>query len=105
MNCLLKQNNPLDWFAIKTVKRNSLTVGYLPKEISRIMKFFNKRGAKVSVQLTFSHYHKSPLVQGGLEVGCELTTGMPLTARNHILVVKYLVFGKDLYTEPKEKSR
>ena len=46
------------------------------------MKFFNKRGAKVSVQLTFSHYHKSPLVQGGLEVGCEVTTGMPLTAKN-----------------------
>ena len=52
LRCLFEENNPYDRFAIKTVTSEGTTVGHLPREISRIKKFFMDRGAVVSVQLT-----------------------------------------------------
>ena len=44
------------------------TVGHLPVEISRTTKFLLDGGAEVIVKLTKTHFRRSPLVQGGLEI-------------------------------------
>ena len=103
LNCQFEENNPFDQFAIKTVTGSGLTVGHLPKEISRVTKYLIDRGANVTVQLTSTHYRRSPLVQGGLEIRCEVTVRMPATVKNHLLIEKYVELVKELYTDPKEE--
>ena len=44
------------------------TIGHLPVEISRTTKFLLDGGAEDIVKLTKTHFRRSPLVQGGLEV-------------------------------------
>ena len=61
-------------FPIKVCERNSeKPVGHFPREISRVTKFIIEPGATVDVELTSDHYRRSPLVQGGLEIKCEVT--------------------------------
>ena len=62
------------------------TVGHLPREISKPTKFLIDRGARVTAEITSSHYRKSPLLQGGLEVLCKITVAMPETIKNHMLL-------------------
>ena len=67
-------HNPYDCFAIKVCEvGNENAVGYLPREISRITKFFVDRGAIVSAQLNSEHYRRSPIVHGGMEIACKVT--------------------------------
>ena len=48
-----KKDNPFDIFAIKVMDRNSgATVGHLPMENSRAIKFILDRGARVFATLT-----------------------------------------------------
>ena len=61
-------------------------------EISRATKVLLDRGAEVSVTITGTHYHQSPLVQRGLEISCNLTSNLPLQ--------KYLEIVSNLYVEP-----
>ena len=42
-------------------------------EISRVTKFLLDRGANVSAKLRSTHYRRSPLVQGGIEIQCVVT--------------------------------
>ena len=70
-------------------------------EISRATKFLRDRGAEVSVTIIGTHYSRSPLVQGGLEIPCNLTANLPgYSARNHVLLQKYLEIVSGLYVEP-----
>lgn len=69
--CLFEENNVFDMFAIKTLHADGrTTVGHLPREISRPTKFLLDRGAKVEAELSATHYRRSPLFQGGLEIPC-----------------------------------
>ena len=68
--CLYEENNPYDHFAIKTLSSDGKIVGHLPREISRVTKFFLDHGANISVKLTSRHYRRSPFVQGGMEIAC-----------------------------------
>ena len=103
LNCLFEENNPFGQFAIKTVKGNDLTVGHLPKKVSRVTKFLINIRADVTVQLISTYYCKLPLVQDGLEICCDVNVRMPATVKNHILFDKYLELVKNLYTERKEE--
>ena len=70
-------------------------------EISRASKILPDRGTEVSVTITGTHYRRSPLVQGGLEIPCNLNTSLPgYSARNYVLLQKYLEIVSDLYVEP-----
>ena len=70
-------------------------------EISRATRFLLDHGTEVSVAITGTHYHRSPLVQGGLEIPCNLTTSLSgYSARNHVLLQKYLEIVSHLYVEP-----
>ena len=104
LNCLHEQGNAFDIFAIKTFCQNGKIVGHLPREISRITKFILDRGARVNAVLTSNHYRRSPLVQGGLEIPCEVTIRMPATIKNHMVVDRFKELLNEFYTEPQEEE-
>ena len=58
-------------FAIKTSRMSdNKIVGHLPRQIFRATKFLLDRGANVTARLSSTHYQRSPLFQGGLEIPC-----------------------------------
>ena len=90
-------------FAIKTRKSIGQIVGHLPREISRLIKLLLDRGAVVQVTLSTTHYRRSPLVQGELEIACKVSVKMPGTIKNHLLIDRYFELVRSLYTEPKNE--
>ena len=74
-------------FAIKTCRlEGGQIVDHLPREISRPTKFLLDREAKVTAQLTGTHYRRSPLVNGGLEIPCLVTVAIPGRIKGHRLI-------------------
>ena len=103
LDCYDEFENTFDMFAIKTCKSNGQIVGHLPREISRVTKFLLDRGAVVQATLSTTHYRRSPLVQGGLEIACKVSVKMPGTIKNHLLMDRYFELVRSLYTEPKNE--
>ena len=105
LNCFHEEGNAFDGFAIKACEKdkNEIVV-HLPMEISRVTKFLLDRGANVSAKLTSTHYRRSSLVQGGIEIPCVVTMSMPGTVTNQLLMERYKQFVETLYTEPKEEE-
>ena len=100
-----RADSKLDRFAIKVCEKDkNEIVGHLPMEISRVTKFLLDRGANVSAKLTSTHYRRSPLVQGGIEIPCVVTVSMPGTVINQLLMERYKQLVETLYTEPKEEK-
>ena len=80
--CYHEPDNPFDEFAIKVCKEGKeVPVGHLPREISRATKFFIDRGANITVTLTSDHYRRSPLIQGGMEIACKVTSSIYIKSR------------------------
>ena len=75
-------------------------VRHLPMEISRVTKFLLDRGANVSAKLTSTHYRRSPLVQGGIEVSCVVIVSMPDNVINQLLMERCKQLIETLYTKP-----
>ena len=73
-------------------------------EISRVTKFLLDRGANLSAKLTRTHYRRSPLVQGGIDIPCVVTVFMLGTAVSQLLMERYRQLVETLYTEPKEEE-
>ena len=71
-------------------------------ELSRISKFVLDRAAIIEVKLHETHYCRSPLVQGGLEIPCYLVIRMPNTMKSAELLKKYLKLFENCYEEPQE---
>ena len=67
LECLFKRHNLFGMFAIKTCR---LEGGQI---VDHLTKFLSDRGGKVTAQLTGTHYRKSLLFQGGLEISCLVT--------------------------------
>ena len=62
-------------------------------------------GAEASVTITGTQYHRSPLVQGGLKIPCNLTASFSgYSTSNRMLLQKYLEIVSDLYVEPTNKE-
>ena len=91
-------------FAIRTVNQVGVTVGHLLREISRATKFLLDHGAKISLRLFSTHYRRSLLVQGGLEIPCHKTTKLPGTIRNHMIMDRYEEIVEEPYCEPKDEE-
>ena len=94
LHCYHEKYNLYDEFAIKTVHKNGETVGHLPREISRVTNFFLDRGVSMHIKLPSSHYRRSPLVQGGMEIPCTLFCSMTSILKNAQQLVK------ERYTKP-----
>ena len=76
-------------FSIKTCKPDKITVGHLPREISRPTKFWLDRGPKIVAEVESSHYRRSPLIKGGLEIRCKVSVTLPGTIKNHMLLDRH----------------
>ena len=59
-------------------------VGYLPREIFTI-----ERGAIVDVELTSDHYRRSPFVQGGQKIKCEVTVKVSYATPTQVTGITY----------------
>ena len=103
LKCAHDKNNPFDDCAIKTMNNSGQTVGHLPMELSRITKFLIDRGAKVEAQLSSTNYRRSPLIQGDLEIPCDVIVTMPGTIDNQLILEKYKKLVCEKYAEPKEE--
>ena len=78
-------------------------MGHLPKEISRATKCIIDRGAVVTVEISSDHCRRSPLVQGGLEVPCNITVKTHPSFNLNVLK-KYEELVNTLYAEPKNEE-
>ena len=54
--------------------------------------------------LTGTHYRRSPLVKGGLEIACKVSVSMCRTCLNLFLLEKYKQLSEELHIEPKEET-
>ena len=101
-----EKDNPYDSFSIKVSKPDSPAeiAGHLPMEICRITKFIINRGAQVAVKIRGRHYRGSLLVQGGLEVPCEIKITMVGSIINHHLLVRCESLLKELHIETKDEE-
>ena len=103
--CNFEPGNEFDMFAIQAcILRDhvQVTVGHLPREISRPTKFLLDRGAEVTASLIGTHYRRSPLIQGGLEIPCIVTVTISGNALGHLLMVRYEEMVGNLYCEPND---
>ena len=89
LSCSHEKQNLFDMFAIKTCRlSDNKTVGHLPREISRATKYLFDR-AKITATLSSSHYRRSPLFQGGLEIPCSVKVCLPDNIKGDMLIGKY----------------
>ena len=102
--CAHDKNNPLDDFATRIMNNSDQPVGYLPMELSQITKFFIDSGAKVEAELSSTNYRRSPLIQGGLEIPCDVIVTMLGTTDNQLTLGKYKKLVCEKYAEPKEEA-
>ena len=99
LDCSHEKENPYDYFAIKTCKKDGMIVGHLPMEISHPTKCLLDRGARITATLTSTSYYASPLAQGGLEIPCLLKIFMPRTVKNTQIISMYEKMIETLYQE------
>ena len=93
-------------FAIKTCLTDKngkeQIVGHLPLELSRFAKYLLDRGAVDTAKLTSTH---SVLVQGGLEIPCQVKAEMMATEKNKRILAHYLdLVNKNYKDLPPEKE-
>ena len=62
-----------DNFAIALVNNNSVTVGYMPKFMSKLTYFFLKHGGHIKFEVNGGKKHLKDWEQGGLEIPATLT--------------------------------
>ena len=100
-DCIHERGNPFDLFAIAIKKTTGETAGHLPMGNSKVTKYLIKRGARFTVVLTTSKYCVSPLVQGRLEIPCEVGIYLPPTQKMLELVGIYNNFIQpQIYPRP-----
>ena len=105
LKCAHEVDNPYDMFSMKICKPDSNEiVGHLPMEISWITKFIFNRGPVCTIKIRGKHYRRSPLVQSGLEIPCDVTISVIGSVVNHLLLAKYESLLKELYVEPKDEE-
>ena len=67
-----------------------------------LTKYFLDRGVSMHCKLYSRHYRRSPLVQGELEIECEVVINSRATMLQSRLTARYLELVKDMYNEPAE---
>ena len=70
-----------------------------PRNFS-VTKFLLDCEATITATLSSTHYRRSPLVQGGLEIPCVVNAKLIGTKKNKEILAKYLEMAQTHYTEP-----
>ena len=65
-------------------------MGHLPLEISRFTKFLLDRGATITATVSSTHYQRSPLVLGGLEIPSVANAKLIGKKKKKEMLAKYL---------------
>ena len=97
--CIYEENNAFDVLAIKTCKEDGKIVGHLPRELSQTIKLILDRGARILAVLESTHYRKSPLVQGGVEIPCQVTMEISPTFKDGQLLDRLIQLVEIVYCE------
>ena len=71
LKCIREPANMVDRYAVAVMKDETI-IGHLPRKISRIASLFICRGGKIMCRVTGRRRRSSDLIQGGLEVPCQL---------------------------------
>ena len=97
--CIYEENNAFDVLAIKTCKEDGKIVSHLPRELSRTIKLILERGARILAVLESTHYRKSPLIQRGVEIPCQLTMEISPTFKDGQLLDRLIQLVEIVYCE------
>ena len=90
-------------FAIKTCQINQNKIfGHLLRGISRAAKFLYDRVANLT-HLSSTHYRRSPLFQGRIEIPRTVKVCFPLRIKSDMLIRKYKEIVESLYIQPKNE--
>ena len=103
LQCDHESDNDYNLFAIKAFRDSEFhpqIVGHLQLVIYRFTKFLLDRGATITASFSSTHYRRSPLVQGGLEIPCVVNEKLIGTKKNKEILAKYLEMIQTHYTEP-----
>ena len=85
------------------LQKDGTIVGHLPMKLARITKFLLDRSFGVTATLASTHYRRSPLVQGGLEIPCKVQILMNIRTKQQQLVLeRYKQLVNSCYLEPSE---
>ena len=97
-----ESRNCHDRYAIAVMKHlpGTLVASVVPREISRCTYFIIIHGAKVSCKVMDVHHRRSPLVQGGLEIPCQLIVEMEMTDKKSLAIAEYKRLVSEQYQEP-----
>ena len=101
-----ERDNPYDHNAVAA--RKSLpgtlavesTIGHLPKEISRFTSFLMQHSALVTLKVLDTHYRRSPLARGGLEIPVLVMVKMNYSLQNKDALFEYKTLVEQHYQEP-----
>ena len=78
--------------------QNATIVAHLSRELSQTLKrFLLDRGARISTVLTSTHYRRSLLVQGGIEIPRKVSQNVSDSTR---LLDGFMELVKTVYSEP-----
>ena len=77
-----------------------MIVGHLPRELSRALKFILDRVARILTVLTSAHYRKSALVQGWIEIPCQVKVEMSLTLKRGQILDRLIELVEVVCSEP-----
>ena len=83
-----EHNNPHDRFSVAMMK-GELTVGHIPKEISKVCWFFLYKGRTICCTVKDKR-RRSSIEQGSLEVPCELTFSIPNRTKDNKTIMSKL---------------
>ena len=111
--CCQENTNSHDPFAVKVLQlsgEDETIVGHLPRKISSVCSLFSRKGGQISAIVCGSRLFFRDLVQGGLEIPCQLkfeTSDNALMSKAHKLLNRYQEKedGSELLSQPSKKIK
>ena len=107
LNCYREVGNTHDPSAV-AVRKDSVTVGHIPRAISSVCSIFIRRGGIILCMVNGSRRYSSDLPQGGLEIPCILTfrtTNAELRDKSKKLIETSLAMNIKIVEKQKEKVK
>lgn len=104
-SCVHERNNQHNRYAIAATKLlpgqlSNITLGHLPREISRFTRFLLSRAADVFVTVKDAHFRWLSLIQGGLEIPVDATVRMGTSTKQVKAIERFEQLVEQHYREP-----
>ena len=99
MQANLEQGNDLDPYCVGFQNTQGITIGHIPREISRGAHYFIIEGGKITAKVCCTKRKPSPIEQGGLEIDLLISA----THQNRAILVAMQEFVLERNTHYAEK--